>query len=344
MPECAIIRDLLLAGGTLTAVALQSSGKHFSLNGLKNEPEECALLIESIFQPYPGGPEVASAYGRFKETARWAAGFIKERSLDPSSIIAINFRKVLQAPADAISEVELAWMELELRRRIHYASELLLADVAGTLNHLMSSTPSAISGYWVRSQGLSPVVRKVLGVEAIDPKITLSELLTKMPEDAFLDGPLRVGDGRNQAVGGNQALYGLAVLLSAYRSSERLRRLGKIENRRHSMELAFDLIDQNRANTLEHVLQVLSLRLAITQHLATTLRKMGQGQQCSLRFYSEGNVLHPTGVVTRAGFSGTRLENVLGMLADTGLCDRLPDGRFMLNNVGSKRLLNGASE
>ena len=126
------------------------------------------------------------------------------------------------------------------------------------------------------------MVREVLGTQAIDPKITLGELLARIPDDAFLDGPLRIGDGRNQEVGGNQALYGLALLLSAYRSTERLRLSGKIENRHHYMELAFDLIDQAKSNALEDVLRVLSLRSAVTPHLATTLRKMGQGQQCSL--------------------------------------------------------------
>jgi hypothetical protein len=70
---------------------------------------------------------------------------------------------------------------------------------------------------------------------------------------------------------------------------------------------------------------------------------MGQGQQCSLRFYAEGDVLHPTGVDVRPGFSGTRLDNVLGMLADVGLCDKLIDGRFILTDAGSKRLLAGVA-
>ena len=59
------------------------------------------------------------------------------------------------------------------------------------------------------------------------------------------------------------------------------------------------------------------------------------------RFYSEGDVLHPTGMITRPGFSGTRLDNVLGMLADVGHCTRLADGQFILTDAGSKQLLTG---
>jgi hypothetical protein len=339
---CNNIRDLLLDGGTLTAESLKSAGKHFSLNGLKNEPAECGLLVRSMFEPYPGNPEVAAGYGRFTETAQWVAGFIKDDSLHPSEVIAENFRNVTQA-SGSISDVELAWMEHELRRRAHYACELFLADVTGTLSQMMSGTTDAISRHWARLESLSPVVREVLGVEAIDANITLGELLAKIPDKAFLGGVIRVSDGRDQAAGGNQALYGLALLLSVYRVTERLRASHAIENRRHYMELAFDLIDENKSNTLEHALRVFSLRLAVIPHLTTTLRKMGQGQQCSLRFYSEGDVLHSTGVIVRPGFSGSRLENVLGMLSDVGLCDRAANGRFTLTDVGAKRLLIGAA-
>ena len=343
LPGCNNIRDLLLDGGTLTAESLKHSGKFFSLNGLRNEPAERDLLIRSMFEPYPGGPEVATEYGRFTETAQWAAGFLNDNSRYPSEVIAENFRSVTQSTSGSISGVQLAWMEHELRRRTHYACELLLADVTGTLSQMMSGTTDAISRHWARVQSLSPVVRDVLGVHEIDPKMTLGELLAKVPEKAFLGGAIRVSDGRDQAAGGNQALYGLALLLSAYRVTERLRASRAIENRRHYMELAFDLIDENMSNTLEHTLRVFSLRLAVIPHLTTTLRKMGQGQQCSLRFYSEGDVLHPTGVIVRPGFSGSRLENVLGMLSDVGLCDRAANGRFTLTDVGAKRLLIGAA-
>ena len=82
----------------------------------------------------------------------------------------------------------------------------------------------------------------------------------------------------------------------------------------------------------------LAQQLAVEPHLSTTLRKMGQGQKCSLRFFPEGDVLQPTGVAVTPGFSGSRLDNVLGMLADVGLCSRL-DGRFELTVAGRNQLL-----
>jgi hypothetical protein len=109
------------------------------------------------------------------------------------------------------------------------------------------------------------------------------------------------------------------------------------------MERAFDLIEENKSRPLTHALREFALHLAVEPHLGTTLRKMGQGQTCSLRFFPEGEVLHATGVSVTPGFSNTRLDNVLGMLADVGLCDRLQGGRFSLTKAGASRLLDGAT-
>jgi hypothetical protein len=61
-----------------------------------------------------------------------------------------------------------------------------------------------------------------------DPKLIISEMLSRMPADAFLTSGLRDTDGRNSPTGGNQALYGLALLLSSYRCADHLRRVGKL--------------------------------------------------------------------------------------------------------------------
>lgn len=73
--------------------------------------------------------------------------------------------------------------------------------------------------------------------------------------------------------------------------------------------------------------------------MSTTLRKMSQGQRCSLRFYPEGALLRPTGTPVAAGRSGDRLGNVLGMWADLGILDRQPGG-YALSERG-RRLASG---
>jgi hypothetical protein len=76
----------------------------------------------------------------------------------------------------------------------------------------------------------------------------------------------------------------------------------------------------------------------VEPHLATTLRKMSQGQRCSLRFFPEGEVLRPTGKRVQAGYSGDRLGNVLGMWADLGRLEWVSGRRFAITAAGQDLL------
>ena len=213
----------------------------------------------------------------------------------------------------------------------------------GSIGDLVSGTVDAIVARWMSNGDLSPGVRDVLGFVKPDHKVAVSEMLSRMPADAFLTSSLRDTDGRNSATGGNQALYGLALMLSSYRCTEQLRRVGTLEDRGHYMELGFELVEKNKSSSLARLLRELALHLAVEPHLGTTLRKMGQGQKCSLRFFPEGDVLHATGIPVTPGFSNTRLDNVIGLLADVGLFNRLGGGRFSLTHAGASRLLEGAA-
>lgn len=338
------IRQLLIDGGSLTIDELLLAGSHFSVNGLTNDPEECNAVLDCMFQPYENRPDVLSEYDRFRRTARWAAGYIKGQPMRAEDVIFENFRNVIKGKSSAFNEeVDLVWMEYELRRRVHFACELLFSDFTGTLADLTSGSVDAVIARWLSSGTFSPLVRDLLGVDEPDPQLTFADILSRMPDDAFLKGSVRNADGRNLALGGNQAFYGVALLLSSYRSTVPLRTSGKLQDKGHYMERAFECVERTRTNPLLHALREIALQLAIEPHLETTLRKMGQGQKCSLRFFPEGNVLSPTGVGVTPGFSNTRLENVLGMLADIGLCTRMDGGRFILTDAGVARLLNGAA-
>ena len=339
MPGYEAIRNLLLEGGVLTREHLRIAGPHFSVNGLANASIERDSLVRWIFEPYHDSHDVAEAYAHFTMTAKWAAALIGAGTMSVTDLIALNLRRTVTAVPSSVTPVQLTWMEYELRRRVHFACELLLADVTGTLQDLTVGTVDAIAARWLSAGGISPAVREVLGVDEIPSNTTLGELLDKMPTEAFLRDRLRVSEGRNQAHGGNAALYGLALLLSCYRCSEQFRTTNTLTNRDHYMEQAFELVTRNTNKPVAHAMQEFALHLAVKPHLATTLRKMGQGQKCSLRFFPEGEVLQPTGVSVTPGFSGSRLGNVLGILADVGLYNRLEGGQYSLTDSGRKRLI-----
>ncbi len=336
---CEPIRSLLIDGGTLTRDHLVEAGRHFSVNGLHKAPDERDLLVRYMFEPYYKSSGVTKSYDKFVATTRWAAGFIHAGIQRPAEIIAQNFQRVVTCDPSSVAPVELAWMEYELRRRVHFACELLLAAVTRTLGSLTAGTVDAVAADWMAADGISPVVQEILGSDMLDSRQSLGEVMGKMPGTTFLGNPLRDRVGRDQAADGNGAFYGLALLLSSYRDTRRLGNAGKLKPRGHYMEQAFDLIERNTSVPLSHALCEFALHLAVEPHLGTTLRKMGQGQKCSLRFFPEGEVLQPTGIQVMPGFSGSRLGNVLGMLADVGLCNRLDGGRFQLTPEGRRHLM-----
>ena len=343
IPACNDIRILILEGGVLEKSHLAKAGRHFSVNGLPKDTEENAHLVKWMLEPYLDSPDVARANANFVATAKWAASFINGDSLSPAEIISQNFERVIAAPHKSPVSVENAWAEYDLRRRVHFACELLLADVTGTLSNLTAGTVDTVVAHWMKRDDITTEVNDVIGINKIAPQQTLESVMDELPESAFQGRPLNAREGRSLDTDGNTALYGLAILLSSYRCSRIFRSSGQLQDRGHYLERAFELIDENKSKPLSHALGELVLHLAVEPHLGTTLRKMGQGQKCSLRFFPEGDVLHPTGTLVTPGFSGSRLGNVLGMLADVGLCNRLDGGRFGLTDAGRSRLLRGTT-
>ena len=59
---------------------------------------------------------------------------------------------------------------------------------------------------------------------------------------------------------------------------------------------AFPIIDQALDKPLSTAILELTNRCVVETHLTTTLRKMGHGMKCSLRFFPDGRVLRPTGI------------------------------------------------
>ena len=337
------IRKVLLEGGSLTKEHLRMAGPHFSVNGLTNDPSERDSLVNWMFEPYHDSPGVTRTYDRFTTTIKWAASLIGGGTMTAADLIALNFRRVVETVPSSVTRAQLAWMEYELRRRTHFACELLLADVTGTLQDLATGSVDAIAARWMALHGIAPAVREVLGVDEIASDTTLRDVMDRMPTDAFVRDRLRIAEGRRQTRGGNAALYGLALLLSCCRCSEAFRTTNTLPDGRHYMERAFELVTENADKPMVLAMRELAMHLAVEPHLSTTLRKMGQGQKCSLRFFPEGEVLHPTGIAANPGFSETRLGNVLGILADLGLYSRLAGGRYSLTDSGRNRLLEDAS-
>ena len=330
------LTDLIMSGGVLTHEMLLSEGKYFSVNGLFANVEELKILQSAFNHPYGDHPGVKDLYHRFNETIRWALSSIKNSSKSSAEIISENYFNVVKSKELNFSNVKLRWAEYELRRRVHFAIELLLSSLADTLMDLVKGSVFDVVDAWITSDPLPTLLSAILSYDTPPFEHAFKDVEKKVSHHSFTDRPIIVQPIRELS-SCPRALYALCLLITCSEQTRWLRNNGKLPDREDYMERAFTIIEKSENRKLHEVMVDLLLQISVEPHLKTTLRKMGQGQKCSLRFYPEGDILNPTGTPVAAGYSGNRLTNVLGMSADLGYCKR-EAGKFSLSEEGEKLL------
>lgn len=157
-------------------------------------------------------------------------------------------------------------------------------------------------------------------------------------DDAFLDGPVERGTA-NRLAARDRAMSALTLLAATWKRAQGLCALEGFPRAGSGAERVFPIMSNASDQAVQDLLVAIIDRGVVESHLNTTLRKMGNGLKCSLRFFPDGRVLRPTGMVVRAGFSGDRLGNVMGILADLGMIDYESNalsarGRQLLEKLG----------
>ena len=324
--------DAILHGGSVTTQTLTSDARFFSVISLDEFPEERKLLLDAFVLAYANRPDVTATYQRFLATSRWAFERLEKRPMSSPQLIATAYREAAKGECD--SEVGAAWAEYELRRRVHFAIELLLSALTETLLDLTEGSVDDVLDAWSSNESLPPLITDAVSIGQPVLRARLVEVETSMAEDVWLERSLPVGAVRGLPPW-CKAILAVGVLVAARRQTKAIRATGQISDREHYMEAAFGVLDSEWNNRLSIALRRLLVDVVIEAHLSTTLRKMSQGQKCSLRFFPEGSLLRPTGIPVFAGQSGDRLGNVLGMWSDLGVLDQR-DGGYGVTERGRR--------
>ena len=311
--------DAILHGGSITASALASEAQFFSLNGLDAVPRERDLLLDAFVRVYVNRPDVSATYQRFLATSRWAFKRLETRAMSSAQLIAIAYREGVEGVS---SDVGAAWAEYDLRRRVHFAIELLLSALTETLMDLTEGTVDDVLQVWARDEPLPQLFAETLSIEQPLLRVSVEEIEQGIAADAWLKRsvPITAARGLSPRC---KAIFAVSLLVASKSQTEKIRADGRIPDRRKEyLERAFNVLGDESKSSIRTALRRLLVEVVVEAHLSTTLRKMSQGQKCSLRFYPEGTLLRPTGIPVFAGQSGDRLGNVLGMWADLGVLER----------------------
>jgi hypothetical protein len=155
-----------------------------------------------------------------------------------------------------------------------------------------------------------------------------------VPDDLFVMSSVPTSN-LTKLPAADQGLVAVAILSATAKQTRALRESGSIVPIPSSPgDQIIDLLENSGHEPFQRLLER-SLEIAAISHLENTLRKMGGGQKCSLRFFPEGPFLRPTGLGVSPGHSGDRLTNVLRLLTDIGRLEKTGVGMVPIDVASS---------
>ncbi len=332
--------SLILQGGSICLEQVDAEAPQFSAGALDQTYAEAErrLLEESLLEPVEGQDQ--EVYGRFLATVRFALTSVHAGHAASPAAIAARYVQVTgsSAPPDMAS---LHWAAYEMHRRLHFSLELLLGGLTSAVVVADGASVDDVVAEWAVETTLPPALAECFApTYALDWSAPFSSFLDGLDTGAFLDGPLD-HRARNQLSARDKVLYAMALLAATWRRARAIFTLEEFPRAGSGAEHVFPILHQSGELPLHELLVVLIDRGVVESHLNTTLRKIGNGLKCSLRFFPDGRVLRPTGMEVAAGFSGDRLGNVLGILSDIGMIGEeggarglTARGRALLDRLG----------
>jgi len=314
------ILSWLLHGGHLKKEMIIEEAKYFSIDNIDSIPEGMQLLQEAFLTPFTSESEdVLESYSKFNDTMVWTLSQL-DKSKKPQELIYDNYDYCTTEEATSLSKIELNWFEFELRRRVHFSLELLLKALSHTLDELNGATATQVVNNWIEDIRFSNHIED--GAEHYHA--VMSDYQNTLDANDFFN--------QTPEKSSEQALHAISILEVCRKQSSRLiDSISNVEN--DYMRKTFHILDElHTSKVYEAIVKIINF-CVVEPHLKTTLRKMGQGQHCSLRFFPEGKKLVPTGIDTNAGVSGSRLNNTIRMMSDIGICEALDNGNFIKNEM-----------
>ncbi|HXG70839.1 MAG TPA: hypothetical protein VNJ04_09545 [Gemmatimonadaceae bacterium] len=325
------LAELVLEGGVVSRADVIEEGRFFSVNNIQSIPEELALLRSTFLMTAPDVNQ--SVFQRLQQTIDWGLGEAKAAPLTAADMIRQTFARLVRTPLGGWSAVERAWGEYELYRRVHFACEILLFALVRTMDGRSMPISDVIEEWFTHSE-MPPAISQPFGWQAW-PTGQLKHAV--VPSSAYLDDALPVQMLRKLAPP-TAAAFGFALLLVCVKHGRLLREAEVLSLIDSPFGRLSDIVERYQEAPIPDFLLDFVTTAIASQHISNALRKMAAGGPCTLRFFWDGEVLCPTGTSVMPGFSGDRLSNVLGMLADLGYADRASSTAFHSNALGKTLL------
>lgn len=313
------LKKVILKGGNISTSDIESEGHFFSANQINKCDQERKLLEEAFTIPVEQSGSYANMYTNLRETLAILKEF-GSNSTNAEDIILLNYKNLKIESESFKTNAKISWAEYEARRRIHFALELFLYRVSTALIQHGPLQVGQIIDIWTKR--LNNVKKENQLFNFSDSPLTMivaDYLADTKKAELDIEEYIHFRDYENEAA---SVLSGLTLIFNTYFKFHPLILNKIVRNQSSIFEAVFDLIEKSKSLTVAQFLEVLILQAVVYPHISNTLRKMANGAKCSLRLYSDGNQIYPTGVNPYPGRSGTRLFNVINLFVDIGCIDR----------------------
>lgn len=322
MPE--EVQRLLFEGEQLTPALLDRVRAHFSLNGLQAAKGEHEALLRALDEPV--GSAAVARLDRFRATRRWVVEQLATNAADGDGLIDRAYNNLVSEAAN--DEIARLWGEVALRKRVHFALELLLSAFACSLDKDRGSTIETVVARFAEDLRERPreLLDLIVGDQPLQMAAPWSVFRARVAPRAFIDVPPRT-DLRDLRPCAWQLGVALCLLAATEQQTRSARNAGWVKERSgEAAENVFQLLLSSDDRPTVDITVDLLRDEVVHRHLRHTMRKMAQGASNSLRFYPRGDLLVPTGTEKRAGMSLTRLTALLQVMADLGHLEAVQGG------------------
>ena len=317
------------SGNEISRALVDVAIPDFSLGALALSPNESELLHNAFMTHWDPGSEmersrVARAYEAFNGTISWANRMLAAEPDSAIGLIVRNFNNCTQQRDR--TQIAIRWAEYEYRRRCHFALELMLSALTSSLAEFQEAAIAQVVSDWFDKFEASPRLNKIWPEALGASESSARSAVESIPKQLFAGEPVPTNDLRHLPTI-DQAFAAVALLAATASQTKALRRDGHFDRKSASPgERAVSVIESVGDESFSDLMEEL-VELIVLSHLQTTLRKMGAGQKCSLRFFSDGPLLRSTGIGMAPGHSNDRFTNVLRILTDIGKLQR-SNGKF----------------
>lgn len=321
---------LLWSGGTISQEDAELAISQFSLSGLDANSSEAKALRLAFTTPWQTPAKYSAAierrYASFNATRYWLGAQIKEGPAGANRILSRNLQACSAGGFTKTASNE--WAEFEWRRRQHYALELLLASACAILNDVGALSTDEIIEVVRQSTGNGGELESIWPDAQSAWEKTAKAAVESIPTELMQGQPLPFPQFRALKAA-EKMLAAFALLGALEKQSRPFRKVDLDQPLSSTSDLALKLVARAGDAPFRTLLRELLENCALLPHLKVTLRKMSNGLKCSLRFFPDGEKLRLTANQSEAGFSGSRLDNTLGIMADIGILGRNDEGSLI---------------